>query len=75
MTGTVATDPVPIPSFGMRSSGCERPMKPGLVAGDEGTSAPTSFAARARSDVTLAPAVTPMSLAGTTIVMSPVAGA
>src|SRR3954452_2941220 len=61
-TGTVCTEPAPMPLSGIRSRGCERTT--------------ASFEEMASSDVMLWPAaVTPMSLARTTIVIRPVAGA
>ncbi len=75
-TETVATDPAPMPSLGIRSSGWEAPTKPGFVIGVSGTSAPTSFEEMASSESMLSPGwVMPISVAGTTIVISPVAGA
>ena len=76
-TGTVATDAVPMPSFGhevqrQRAAG----EAAGFVNGVSGTSAPTSFEAMASSEVMLSPAGRRRCRSpGTTIVMSPVAGA
>src|SRR3954468_10441744 len=70
-TETVCTEPVPVPSSGIRSSGWEAPEKP-----PPGGCTPTSLVATASSEVMLSPgAPTPTSLAGATMVMRPVCGA